>query len=221
MNSLVNRTIQLLLLAFALMLFSCGAAKYAANSPVPVSARETPRPPVVVNKPLPKPVLKHRPPYALVSPSDSIARKYALLLGVKKADIKNGRLYNFIDQWLGTPYRFGGLEKDGIDCSGFVYRLQQQAFDIADMPRSSNLQINYITPKAEGDLREGDLVFFDYDGKQYSHVGIYLMNGYFVHASTSKGVIINKLHSIAYYKYFSRAGSVIDPADLPENQNSN
>lgn len=221
MNSLVNRCMRLLLSGIVLTFFSCGAAKYAANSPAPVRTQETSRPPVIASKPPPKPVIKHRAPYTLVSPGDSIARKYALLLGVKKADIKNGRLYNFIDQWMGVPYRFGGLEKDGVDCSGFVYLLQQQVYDISDMPRSSNLQINYITHKVEGDLREGDLVFFDFDGKQYSHVGIYLMNGYFVHASTSKGVIINKLHSTAYYKYFSRSGSVIDPADLPENQSSN
>jgi len=53
-------------------------------------------------------------------------------------------------------------------------------------------------------------VFFDFDGKPFSHVGIYLQNGYVVHASSTKGVMIVKLHSPSMYKYFSRAGSIID-----------
>ena len=158
----------------------------------------------------------HRPPYVMVPAADSIARKYAAILGVKRADIKNGRLYDFIDQWVGAPYRFGGLARDGVDCYGFVYLLQQQVYDIPDIPRSTNLQINYINQKPENELKEGDLVFFDFDSKPFSHVGIYLQNGYVAHASTSKGVIIVKLHSPALFKYFSRAGSVIDPADLPQ-----
>jgi probable lipoprotein NlpC len=53
----------------------------------------------------------------------------------------------------------------------------------------------------------------DYDGKQFSHVGVYLQNDYVVHASTRKGVIVVKLHDPSTYKYFSRCGSVI--AQLP------
>ena len=60
----------------------------------------------------------------------------------------------------------------------------------------------------QGRVKEGDLVFFDFDGKKYSHVGIYLQNGYFFHASTSRGVMVGKLKDGYNYKYFSRAGSV-------------
>ncbi|RVU03198.1 glycoside hydrolase [Mucilaginibacter limnophilus] len=142
-------------------------------------------------------------------PEKEIAEKYATILNVRKTDIRNGRLYKFIDEWMGTPYRYGGLDKDGVDCSGFVYTLQQQVYDIQNMPRSTNLQINFIKRKYEEELKEGDLVFFDFDGRQFSHVGVYLQNGYVVHASTRRGVIIVKLHDPSLYKYFSRGGSVM------------
>ncbi|RYE19547.1 MAG: glycoside hydrolase [Sphingobacteriales bacterium] len=142
-------------------------------------------------------------------PDGDDVEKYSALLKVRKSDIKNGRLYNFLNDWLGTPYRFGGLDKDGVDCSGFVYTLQQQVYDIENMPRSTNLQINFIKRKYEEELKEGDLVFFDFDGRQFSHVGVYLQNGYVVHASTRKGVIIVRLKDPSLYKYFSRGGSVM------------
>jgi probable lipoprotein NlpC len=148
-------------------------------------------------------------PGEIVKPQENIAEKYSALLGVNEGDIQNGRLYAFIDQWMGTPYKFGGEDKDGVDCSGLAQLLEQEVYGI-NIPRSTSQQINIIKRKYEEELTEGDLVFFDYDGKKFSHVGIYLQNGYYVHASSSKGVMITKLHDPYTYKYFSRCGSVID-----------
>jgi len=145
-------------------------------------------------------------PGELVQPQKDIAEKYSELLGVAKDSIQNGRLYAFIDDWYGTPYKFGGLDKDGIDCSGLAFLLEQQVYGVT-MPRMTSGQINVIKREYEEDLREGDLVFFDFDGKKFSHVGVYLQNGYIVHASSTKGVIIVPLHG-AIYKYFSRCGAV-------------
>jgi cell wall-associated NlpC family hydrolase len=76
-------------------------------------------------------------------------------------------------------------------------------------------QITVIKRKYEEDLKEGDLVFFDFDGKQFSHVGVYLQNGYVVHASSRRGVIIVRLRDPSLYKYFSRAGSIMmDSTDV-------
>ena len=147
-------------------------------------------------------------PGEIVAPQASIAEKYSELLGIDKEQIQNGRLYAFVDQWMGTPYKFGGLDHDGIDCSGLAFLLEQQVYGI-NIPRMTSQQINVIKRKYEEELQEGDLVFFDYDGKKFSHVGIYLQNGYYVHASSSKGVIIVKLHDPYTYKYFSRCGSVV------------
>jgi probable lipoprotein NlpC len=147
-------------------------------------------------------------PGAIVKPSSSIAEKYAEIMGVSKRDIQNGRLYTFIDDWYGAPYHYGGMDKSGTDCSGFVYQLQQQVYGVM-LPRTTGDQVNVIKRKYEGQLQEGDLVFWDYDGKKFSHVGVYLQNDYVVHASTRKGVIIVKLHDPSTYKYFSRCGSIL------------
>jgi len=148
-------------------------------------------------------------PGEVVAPQPSIAEKYAQLLNIDKDQVQNGRLYAFIDNWMGTPYRFGGLDHGGIDCSGLAQLLEQQVYGI-NIPRSTSQQVTLIKRKYEEELQEGDLVFFDYDGKKFSHVGVYLQNGYYVHASSTKGVMISKLHDPYIYKYFSRCGSVAD-----------
>src|ERR1700761_263404 len=162
-----------------------------------------------------KAVLKGEPG-ELVEAQPSIAEKYAAIMGVDKNDIQNGRLYNFIELWTGTPYKFGREDKDGIDCSGLTQLLEQQVYGI-NIPRITYQQAAVIKRKYEEDLKEGDLVFFDFDGKQFSHVGVYLQNGYVVHASSTRGVMIVKLHSPSMYKYFSRCGSVIDTPVTAQN----
>ena len=147
-------------------------------------------------------------PGEVVKPQASIAEKYSAIMGVDRAAIQNGRLYAFIDQWTGTPYRFGGMDKDGLDCSGLSVLLEQQVYGV-NIPRTTGQQVNIIKRKYEEELVEGDLVFFDFDGKKFSHVGIYLQNGYFVHASSTKGVTITSLHDPSMYKHFSRAGSIL------------
>jgi probable lipoprotein NlpC len=147
-------------------------------------------------------------PGEVVKPDRSIADKYSEILEVDKSEIQNGRLYAFIDQWMGTPYKFGGIDKDGVDCSALTLLLEQQVYGIT-IPRTTGQQVNIIKRKYEEELTEGDLVFFDYDGKKFSHVGVYLQNGYYVHASSTKGVMITRLHDPFTYKYFSRCGSVL------------
>lgn len=140
-------------------------------------------------------------------PSNKIANKYAEAMEVSKKHIKNGDLYSFIDDWEGTKYKFGGLTKRGIDCSGLVYLIYQEIYG-REIPRMTSQQVQIIKRKYESQLREGDLVFFDFDGKKFSHVGVYLQNGYYVHASTRRGVMLEKLRNPYTYKYFSRGGSV-------------
>jgi len=139
--------------------------------------------------------------------SGTIKEKYAATLGVSEKQITNEKLYNFIDNWIGVPHRSGGMDKRGIDCSGFTSILQKEVYN-QWVPRVARQMAEQVKRKYEDELKEGDLIFFDFDGQKFSHVGVYLINNKFVHTSTSKGVIISDLKDPWYYKYFSRAGSV-------------
>ena len=139
--------------------------------------------------------------------SGSKLDNYAELLGVTSRDIsKSSDLYLFIDDWMGTPHRTGGLDRNGMDCSAFVGLLYREVFS-QDLPRTSRDMADNVKRKYENQLREGDLVFFSFGGRNIDHVGIYLHNGKFVHVSTKKGVIISDLKDTWYYRYFKRAGS--------------
>ncbi|HAS6349464.1 TPA: hydrolase [Vibrio vulnificus] len=103
----------------------------------------------------------------------------------------NHKLQQFFLDWQGTPYLFGGDSKSGIDCSAFV----QQAFTHAyqrSLPRTTKAQVQYSVEIRWDEKQLGDLLFFKTSKSDY-HVGIYLTDKQFMHASTSKGVIISRL----------------------------
>ena len=139
--------------------------------------------------------------------SGSLTERYASILNVKEKELDNGKLYRFIDSWMGVPHRSGGMDKNGVDCSGFTSILEKEIY-FRSVPRTAKSMAEIVKRKYEEDLKEGDLVFFDFQGQKFSHVGVYLHNNKFVHASTSKGVIISDLKDPWYYKYFSRGGSI-------------
>lgn len=113
------------------------------------------------------------------------------------------KLYQQHKEWQGVDYEMGGLGKDGIDCSGFVYRTFRQKLGI-NIPRSTELQIKLGTKVSKNKLRAGDLVFFK-TATKVRHVGIYLENNKFLHASTSKGVMISKLDNVYWKEKFWQA----------------
>jgi lipoprotein Spr len=121
---------------------------------------------------------------------------------VDPKDIVNQKLYAFLDEWMHTPYLFGGDSKKGIDCSAFVRRLLKEIYGV-EVPRVSVAQfldkriVRYSDPKY---LHEGDLVFFTLDeNKTVSHVGMYLQNNRFINCDTEKGVCIRDLKA-GYWK---------------------
>lgn len=136
----------------------------------------------------------------------SVVSQYASKMGVSPSELKNRALYSFISDWEGTPYRYGGTTSSGVDCSGFVMRLYQDVYK-KTLPRTTSELSRKINKKSSSKLKEGDLVFFDINGKKSSHVGVYLHNDYFVHASSSKGVMISSLQNSYYQKAYSRGGS--------------
>lgn len=137
----------------------------------------------------------------------SVKERYSAILNIPEREIKNEKLYRFVDDWMGTPHHLGGMDKNGIDCSGLTTILEREIYNKI-LPRSAKEMAGQVKRKFEEDLEEGDLVFFDFEGQKFSHVGVYLRNNKFVHTSNSKGVIISDLKDPWYYKYFSRAGSV-------------
>ena len=100
-------------------------------------------------------------------------------------------LYAQYDEWMSVQYREGGLSRKGVDCSGFVYLTYRLKFGI-DLPRTTDLQSAIGKKIAPDDLQAGDLVFFK-TGFFQKHVGIFLEDGKFIHASTSGGVMVSSL----------------------------
>ncbi len=102
-------------------------------------------------------------------------------------------LYRQHAAWRGTPYRIGGQDRDGIDCSGFVQLTYRSRLGVA-LPRTTGQQAVSGQPVRQSELSTGDLVFFRIDGTT-QHVGIYLEQNRFLHASKSRGVMISALDS--------------------------
>ena len=96
-------------------------------------------------------------------------------------------------EWGGTRYRLGGTDKDGIDCSGFTYVTFLKRFGI-QLPRTTVQQVRLGVDVSRRDLRPGDLVFFR-TGYKNRHVGIYAGNQKFLHASTSRGVMLSSMNN--------------------------
>lgn len=101
------------------------------------------------------------------------------------------KLYAQYNAWRGTPYKYGGLSLTGVDCSGFIYKSYRSVFNIT-LPRSTKGQINKGQRVYINELRAGDLIFFK-TGHKTRHVGIYVENGKFMHASTSRGVTLSNV----------------------------
>lgn len=111
--------------------------------------------------------------------------------------------------WLGTPYKYGGNDKSGVDCSGFVLKVYLNALNIK-LPRTSSDIATYCTPIKEKELLPGDLLFFatTNDANKVSHVGMYIGDNRMIHASSSKGVIVSDIMADYFRRTFIGAGCV-------------
>ena len=126
-------------------------------------------------------------------------------------DLKdNHKLYIEAANWIGTPYRYGGTTKKGVDCSGLTMSIYRTVYK-KKLSRNSEEQRDKDCQRVlKRNLREGDLVFF-HNGKKKrraSHVGIYLKDGRFIHASTSVGVVVSSLNERYYSSHWLQGGRV-------------
>ena len=135
--------------------------------------------------------------------------KYSNELGIDIETISNPFLYEYVNEWLGTPYRYSGESKNGIDCSGLVCELYKSAYQKI-LTGSAKEIYDKSDPIKKENLQEGDLVFFKIRKGRISHIGIYLGSNKFAHASTSRGVIISDLNEPYYKKYYYKGGRLKD-----------
>lgn len=126
-------------------------------------------------------------------------------LGLTNKEIKASKLYSFINDWYGVPYKYGGCQKTGVDCSCFADNLYKDVYHQKLGRTAGEIYKECDKVKLER-IKEGDLVFFKINSSSISHVGVYLKDNKFVHASTSKGVMISDLNETYYKKYFYTAG---------------
>lgn len=140
-----------------------------------------------------------------VAPSSSNSRSNPLGLQYSPSD--NHALYEAINSWLGVPYKYGGTDRSGIDCSAFVGTIYKQIYGVT-LHRTANDMLRDVSLISKSQLREGDILFFTNSKGKVSHVGIYLKDQLFAHASTTNGVSVSRLDNTYWTKHFYKGGRV-------------
>jgi cell wall-associated NlpC family hydrolase len=119
------------------------------------------------------------------------------------------RLLDAAAEWMGTPYRFGGTSKSGVDCSALVRAVYAGAFGLR-LTRSTRTQVREGREVGRHELRSGDLVFFR-TGRNQRHVGIYLGGNRLLHASSSQNrVLIDDLGQSHFQRTYWTARRLLD-----------
>lgn len=127
--------------------------------------------------------------------------------GAAEASHIEASLRNVYADWRGTRHRMGGTSRRGVDCSGFVWAVYRNVFQV-NVPRTTARQIKIGAPVSRYALQPGDLVFFQPPGYP-RHVGIYLADDRFLHASKSRGVTISTIDDRYWEHYFRTARRVL------------
>ncbi|NOG30810.1 glycoside hydrolase [Halomonas sp. TBZ9] len=115
-------------------------------------------------------------------------------------------------RWVGTPYRLGGTNERGIDCSALIQNVYRDTFNV-QLPRTTRQQVKQGRQVDRSELQPGDLVFFNPPGVG-RHAGIYIGSGRFMHASSSKGVMISRLDNSYWQRYYWQSRRTLEPTHL-------
>jgi cell wall-associated NlpC family hydrolase len=124
-----------------------------------------------------------------------------------KADHREKRILDEYKQWRGTRHKMGGTSSRGVDCSGFVKEIYRDVFNI-DLPRTTKAQVKLGKQVSIKELQPGDLVFFK-PPTYARHVGIFLSQSEFVHASKTKGVTVSRIDAHYWGKYYWTARRIL------------
>lgn len=114
--------------------------------------------------------------------------------------------------WRGTPHAWGGLSRNGVDCSGYIWHTYRDLFG-QSLPRTTLAQAQLGQRVSRAELREGDLVFFKI-GRGRRHAGIYIGNGRFAHASYSKGVTISALNNSYWKRHYWQSRRLLETGTI-------
>ena len=128
------------------------------------------------------------------------------LLSIRTAS-DDGALFEALLPWMGTPYKYGGTTKAGVDCSAFVGAVCRTRYKV-NLHRTANDIQQDVTFVDRNNLKQGDLLFFTNSNGKVSHVGIYLKDATFVHSSTSNGVSLSRFDSGYWSKRLYRCGRI-------------
>lgn len=120
-----------------------------------------------------------------------------------------GSLVSCAREWLGTPYRYGGNDRKGVDCSGLTCNVFERVAGIK-LPRDSRSQSEYCLSVRRSDMQPGDLVFFvnKSGGSRINHVGLYVGDGRMIHASSSRGVMESSITDGYWHDRYYCSGRV-------------
>jgi hypothetical protein len=140
--------------------------------------------------------------------SSAFYNRMSQKLGIPLKGNENPKLLLVVESWLGVPYKYGGQDRKGTDCSGLANAIYLEVYKTT-LERSSIEIMNSAIKVRKDKLREGDLVFFAIGGNKVNHVGIYISGGYFVHSTTSKGVMVSNLSESYYEKHYTGGGRLL------------
>ncbi len=148
-----------------------------------------------------------------INPDSVKIDSFYKLKSIDLSQAENPSLYYEVFHWYKTCYRYGGNSDHGIDCSHFVNMLYEKIYGKTLGPSAGAILAQCkIVKKGLSAVKEGDVVFFKIKKGQVSHVGIYLQNNKFAHASTHSGVIISDMDEPYYKRHFYKVGRVEWPS---------
>lgn len=116
------------------------------------------------------------------------------------------KILTHYSQWQGVRYQLGGESRKGIDCSAYMQQIFRDQFSVR-LPRSTKEQMKLGNAITKSDLDTGDLVFFKISQQEH-HVGIYIGEGKFIHASSSTGVTVSRLDNQYWSQHYQLARRV-------------
>ncbi|MEX2090208.1 MAG: NlpC/P60 family protein [Bacteroidota bacterium] len=137
------------------------------------------------------------------------ARSFKTEKNTSISNLDQARMMRQLSRWMGVPYKLGGGTEDGIDCSAYTMLIYKNSIG-RQLPRSSAEQFRVGRAVEYSDLKFGDLVFFNTTGEPASHVGIYMGDDLFAHASVGLGVTVSSIESFYFKKRYEGARRIVE-----------